>query len=149
MNIGGSCDKGWCLSFFGYFTPDLSPWGYRNTFFLVALCRLIVSGDKNTMVVLVPCHAWKWVPTAISSGAIIPKVPGCHLLLQMTSQWGSQKLPQGSLFHVLTANLADFDLHFPQMFLHQITRKINFWKYEPLLCIFASSVRWRMRTTMK
>ena len=54
-------------------------------FFLVALCRLIVSGDKNTMVVFMPCHAWKWVPTAISSGAIIPKVPGCHLLLQMTS----------------------------------------------------------------
>ena len=32
----------WCLSFFGFLRPDLSPWGYGNRCFLVALCRLIV-----------------------------------------------------------------------------------------------------------
>ena len=42
--------------------------------------------DKNTGVVLVPCRAWKCVPTAISGGADISEVPGCHLLQQMSSQ---------------------------------------------------------------
>ena len=35
--------------------------------------------DKNTGVALVPCHAWKCVPIAISSGADISEIPGCHL----------------------------------------------------------------------
>ena len=30
------------LPFFDFFRPDLSPWGYRNRCFLVALCCLIV-----------------------------------------------------------------------------------------------------------
>ena len=38
------------------------------------------SAGKNTRIVLVPCCAWKCVPTAISSGVDISKVPGCHLL---------------------------------------------------------------------
>ena len=38
------------------------------------------SVHNNTRVVLVPCHAWKYVPTAISGGLGISKVPGCHLL---------------------------------------------------------------------
>ena len=41
---------------------------------------------KNTGVVLVPCHAWKSVPTAIYGGVYISEVPGCHLLQQMSSQ---------------------------------------------------------------
>ena len=44
------------------------------------------SAGKNTWIVLVPCHAWKCVPTAISGGADISEVPGCHLLQQMSSQ---------------------------------------------------------------
>ena len=44
------------------------------------------SAGKNTGIVLVLCHAWKCVPTAISGGADISKVPGCHLLQQMSSQ---------------------------------------------------------------
>ena len=44
------------------------------------------AGKKNTGIVLVPCRAWKCVPTAISSGVDISKVPGCHLLRQMSSQ---------------------------------------------------------------
>ena len=35
---------------------------------------------KNTRIVLVPCRAWKCVPTAISGGVDISEVPGCHLL---------------------------------------------------------------------
>ena len=42
------------------------------------------SAGKNTKVVLVPCHAWKCVPTAISDGVDISEVPGCHLLQQMS-----------------------------------------------------------------
>ena len=44
------------------------------------------SAAKNTGIVLVPCRAWKCVPTAISSGVDIFKVSGCHLLQQMSSQ---------------------------------------------------------------
>ena len=36
------------------------------------------SGGKNTGTVLVPCRAWKCVPTAISGGVDIPEVPGCY-----------------------------------------------------------------------
>ena len=35
-----------------------------------------------------PCCTWKCVPTTICSSAD----PGCHLLQQMSYQWGSQKL---------------------------------------------------------
>ena len=56
-----------------------------------------------TGVVLVPHHTWKCVPTAISSGADVSEVPGCYLLQQTSSQWGSQKLPQGLVSHELTA----------------------------------------------
>ena len=36
------------------------------------------SAGKNTRIILVPCHAWKCVPEAISGGLDISKVPGCH-----------------------------------------------------------------------
>ena len=42
MNTGGNFDQCWCLSFFGFLRPELSPKGYRNKCFLVALCHLIV-----------------------------------------------------------------------------------------------------------
>ena len=45
-----------------------------------------LSAGKNAWIVLVLCHAWKCVPTAISSGVDISEVPGCHLLQQMSSQ---------------------------------------------------------------
>ena len=41
---------------------------------------------KNIGVVLVPCRAWKCVPTANSGGVDISEVSGCHLLRQMSSQ---------------------------------------------------------------
>ena len=47
-----------------------------------------LSGGKNTGVVSVSCHAWKYVHTAISHGVDISKVPGCHFLQQMSYQWG-------------------------------------------------------------
>ena len=46
---------------------------------------------ENTGIVLVPCHAWKCVATAISNGVGIFEVPGWYLLQQMSSQAGSQK----------------------------------------------------------
>ena len=38
------------------------------------------SERKNTGIGLVPCQAWKCVPTAISGSVDISKVLGCHLL---------------------------------------------------------------------
>ena len=84
----------WCLSFFGFLRPDLLSWGYRNRCFLIPLLSLIVRRTnfevatkrlihqqvKNTGVVLVPCRAWKCVPTVISGGMNISKIPGCYLL---------------------------------------------------------------------
>ena len=58
------------------------------------------------------CCTWKCVPTAISCGVDISEVPGCHLLRQMSSQWGSQKLLQWLVSHELTAYLSVFDLFF-------------------------------------
>ena len=58
-----------------------------------------LSAGKNNGVVLVPCSALKCVPTAISGGVDISEVPRCHLLRQMNSQWGSQKLLQGLVSH--------------------------------------------------
>ena len=43
------------------------------------------SAGKNTGIVLVPCRAWKCVPSAISGGVDILEVPGCHLLREMSS----------------------------------------------------------------
>ena len=48
------------------------------------------SAGKNTEIVLVPCHAWNCVLTAISGGANISEVPECHLVRQMCFQSGSQ-----------------------------------------------------------
>ena len=68
------------------------------------------SAGKDTRLVLVLCCTWKCVPTAISSGVHISEVPGCHLLRQMSSQCGSQKLLQGLVSHELTVYLSVFNL---------------------------------------
>ena len=49
--------------------------------FLVCDQEASPSACKNTGVVLVPYHAWKCVPTAISCGVDIYEVPGCRLLV--------------------------------------------------------------------
>ena len=72
------------------------------------------SADKNTGVVLVPCCTWKCVPTAISGGVDISEVPGCHLLQQISCQWGSQKLLQGLVSLKLKAYFSVFDLFLTQ-----------------------------------
>ena len=66
------------------------------------------SAGKNTGVVYAPFSVWNCVPTAIS------KVPGCHLLWQMSSQWDSQQLPQRLVSYELTAYLSVFDLFLTQ-----------------------------------
>ena len=38
------------------------------------------SAAKNTRIILVSCHTRKCVPTAISGGADISWVHGCHLI---------------------------------------------------------------------
>ena len=44
------------------------------------------SARKNTKILLVPCHKWKCVHTAISGGVDISEVPRCYLLQQKSSQ---------------------------------------------------------------
>ena len=44
------------------------------------------SASKNTTVDLVPFHALKCVPSAISGGVDISEVPRCYLLRQMSLQ---------------------------------------------------------------
>ena len=72
------------------------------------------STHKNTGIVLVPCCTWKFVPTAISRGVDISKVPGCHFLQQLSSQYGSQNLLQELVSHVFTDYLSNFDLFLTQ-----------------------------------
>ena len=87
--------------------PTTGPWGSPR---LTAAMNMIeielklpqyyyllasLSAGNNTGVVLVPCSWWKCIPTtAISGGVNISEVPGCHLLQQISSKWGSQKLLQ-------------------------------------------------------
>ena len=66
------------------------------------------SVGEYTGVLLVPWRAWKCVTIAISGGVDIHEVPGYHLLRQMSPQWTSQKLFQGSMSHELTAHISDF-----------------------------------------
>ena len=84
------------------------------------------SADKNTGIVLVPCHAWKCVPAAIYSGVDISEVPGCHLLWQMSSHWESQKLLQGLVSHELTAYLSSvFNLFLTQWIMSYHQKDVN------------------------
>ena len=48
---------------------------------------------------IVQTQIWKWIPRPISGGVDITEVLGCHLLGQMSSLWGSQKLLHGNLSH--------------------------------------------------
>ena len=63
------------------------------------------SAGKNSGVVLLPCYVWKCVRTSFSGSVDIHQVLGCHLLQQISSQWGSQKLLQGSVSHELITYL--------------------------------------------
>ena len=44
------------------------------------------SAGENTGIALVPHRAWKYVTAGISGGVYISKVPGCHLVSQMSFQ---------------------------------------------------------------
>ena len=68
------------------------------------------SASTNTGIVLVSCSTWKCITKANSSGVEISEIPGCHLVRQMSSQLGSQKLLQGLISHELTAYLSVFNL---------------------------------------
>ena len=83
------------------------------------------SAAKNTGAALVPCRTWKCVPTAISSGANISGVLGCHLLQQISFQWGSQKLLQGLVSHKLTAYLSVFNPFLAQWIMAILSKGCN------------------------
>ena len=72
------------------------------------------SAGKRTRVVLVPCCTWTCVPTTVSSGVDTWETPRCHILRQMSSQWGSQKLLQRFVSHEHTVYFFVFDLFLTQ-----------------------------------
>ena len=78
-----------------------------------------------------PCWAWKCILTAISDGEDISKVPGCHLLWQMSSQWDSKKLLQRLVFHELTAYLSVFNLLLTQWIMAILSKGYKPDNFEP------------------
>ena len=99
MNTGGSCGECLCLSFFSFLRSDLSLLGYRNRYFLVALCRLIIRKPNLEVATKRLLHqqakilgsfsvmfAHGSASPAISGDVNISEVPGCQLLRQMSSQ---------------------------------------------------------------
>ena len=121
MNAGGSCEKCWCLSFFDFLRPDLSPDTGKvfsgstvppdsnKTELGSSDWEASPSAVKNNRVVLVPCLHMEVHPYSISGCVDISEVPGCHLIRQMSSQWGLQKLLQGLIIHEITAYLLIFN----------------------------------------
>ena len=89
------------------------------------------SAGKNTGIVLVPSRVWKCVPKAVSGDVDISKVPGCHLLWQMSSQWGSQKFLQGLVSHELTTYLSIFDKFLTQRIMAILSKGSKPDKFEP------------------
>ena len=81
------------------------------------------SAGKNTGIVLLPCPTLQCVPKAISGGGDVFKVPGCHMLRQMSSQWGSQKLLQGLVSHELTTYHPAFNQYLKQWIIMSILSK--------------------------
>ena len=58
----------------------------------------------------IPEQLMNCVHTAISGSVDISEVPGCHLLRQISCQWGSQKWIQRLVSPELTAQRSIFDL---------------------------------------
>ena len=78
-----------------------------------------------------PCHAWKCVLTAIFAREDISKVPGYHLLRQMSFQWESQKLLQGLVSHELTVYLSVFNLFLAQWIMAMLSKACKRDNFEP------------------
>ena len=121
-------------------------WGYGNRCFLVAMvlpdskeAKLWSSNQegspspagKSTGIVLMQCHALKCFPKAISGDVDVSGVPGCHLLWQMNSQWDSQKLLQGLVFHKLTVYLSVFNLFLTQWIMAILSKRCKPDNLEP------------------
>ena len=129
MNAGGSCDECWCLSFFWLsqnwpvnsripeqvFSDSTVPPDSEETELGSSDQEASPSACKNTGVVLVPCSRMEVYPCSVSL-EVYPyshHFQWCeyfwrHLLRQMSSQWGSQKLLPGLVSHELTAYLYIF-----------------------------------------
>ena len=64
--------------------------------------------------------------------------PGCHLLRQMSSQWGSQKLLQGLVSHELTAYLSIFNLFKLNELWPYYQKRVNFELHNSLKLCFTN-----------
>ena len=70
------------------------------------------SVSKNNKVNLVPCSCMEVHPYSYFRWSGYFWGPWASLLWQMSSEWGSQKLIQGLVFHELTAYLSVFNLFY-------------------------------------
>ena len=134
MNAGDSCGYCWCSSFFGFLRADLSSWGYRNKYFLVALCcyddkviklgsihqEASLSADKNTRVFLVQSRTWKCVPTAKEPTLYLPVLSHIFNIFWITvilskgckpDNLETQNLLKFSFTHIcgLSSNFTEFE----------------------------------------
>ena len=69
--------------------------------------------------------------SALSSGVVIFEVPGCHLLWQMSSQWGSQKFLQGLVSHELKAYHSVFNLFLPHWIMATLSKGCQPDNFQP------------------
>ena len=100
------------------------------------------SVGENTGIVLVPFHSWKCVPQLFPVVWIFSEIPGCHLLRQMSFQWGSQKSLQGLVSHELIAYLHVFHLfltHWIMAILSKRSKPDNFEPHNSLKLSFTNT----------
>ena len=100
------------------------------------------SAGKNTRIVLVPCTAWKCVPTAISGSVDISEVPGYALLQHLSCQWRSHMLLQGMVSHELTVYLSVFDLFLTHLIMTILSKRCkpgNFESHNSLKASFSNT----------
>ena len=111
IELSCKCLSVWCIWLYVLVMPRTC---FRvNQHFIVAWMSRN-SLLENTEIVLVSCRVRKCIPRAISDGVDISEVPRCHLLRQISSQWGSRKLLQGLVSHELTAYPSVFNLFLTQ-----------------------------------
>ena len=88
------------------------------------------SAGKNTGIVFVPCCTWKCIPTAIYSGVDISEVSGCHLLQQLSSQWGHKNYFK-DWCHELTTYLSVLNLFLTQCIMVMLSEGCKLDNFEP------------------
>ena len=70
-------------------------------------------------------------PYSYFGGVDISEVPECHLLRQMSSQWGLQKLVQGLVLHEFTVYLSVFNLFLTEWIMTILSNRCKPDNFQP------------------